>query len=204
MKDIAVPVPKRTLAIGSSFSGLLSQGISQITTDFTDARNWYPQVQGENTGVSVESYKISIPSLKIENAEVSTVDYELEKHLIQYAGTSIPGERGTSVILGHSTLPQFFDPKNYKTIFATLHTIKEGDKIYAEVNGKKYTYTVFSKTITSPEDTEMFSQAFDTSYITLITCTPPGTVWKRLVVRARLDAPSEQASKLPASKYGTY
>lgn len=204
MKDIAVPVPKRTLAVDTSFSGLLAQGFSQMTTDFTDARNWYPQVHGANTDVSIESYKISIPKLEIENAEVSTVDYDLEKHLIQYAGTSTPGERGTSVIFGHSTLPQFFNPQNYKTIFATLHTIKEGDKLHAEVNGEKYTYTVFSKTITSPEDTDMFTQAFDTSYITIVTCTPPGTVWKRLVVKARLDTGSEQASVLLTSKYGSY
>lgn len=207
MQDIEVPVPKRTLASNSSISELFAQGFSQFTTDFTDARNWYPQIHGGNKDTSVKSYKLSIPNLKIENAEVSTVDYDLEKHLIQYAGTSTPGERGTSVIFGHSTLPQFFKSDNYKTIFGTLHTIKEGDKIFAEVKGKKYTYTVFSKIITTPEDTDMFVQSFDTSYITIVTCTPPGTVWKRLVVKARLDASGDRSAYLQkqriAKTYGT-
>lgn len=207
MREIEVPVPKRTLAVSNSISGLFAQGFSQITTDFTDARNWYPQIHGGNKDASVKSYSLSIPNLKIENAEVSTTDYDLEKHLIQYAGTSTPGERGTSVIFGHSTLPQFFKPDNYKTIFGTLHTIKEGDKIFAEVKGKKYTYTVFSKIITTPEDTDMFVQSFDTSYITIVTCTPPGTVWKRLVVKARLDASGDRSAYLQkqriAKTYGT-
>lgn len=200
--DIAVPVPKRTLAIEDSFANLLSQGVTQITTDFTDARNWYPQVDVARTDVSIESYKLSIPKLEIEDAEVSTIDYDLEKHLIQYAGTSTPGERGTSVIFGHSTLPQFFKADNYKTIFATLHTISEGDAIIAEVDGKKYKYTIFSKIITTPEDTDMFTQSFDNSYITIVTCTPPGTVWKRLVVKARMDTNSESASNFLTFKYG--
>lgn len=207
LNDIAVPVPKRTLAANNSLTGLFSQGFSQMTTDFTDARNWYPQVHAASTNPSIKSYTLSIPSLQINNAKVSTTDYDLEKHLIQYAGTSTPGERGTSVIFGHSTLPQFFKADNYKTIFANLHTIKEGDEIVAEVNGKKYLYTVFSKIITTPEDTDMFIQSFDTSYITIVTCTPPGTVWKRLVVKARLDVPSEKTAalskQLSINKYGT-
>ncbi len=185
--SIDAPIPKYAM-VGreESFTGLISQGISGLTTDFSDARNWYPQIKVKNNAPA-SKYLLSIPRLKIFDAEVSTVDYDLEKHLVQYAGTSLPGENGTSVIFGHSTLPQLFDPKNYKTIFATLHTIKNGDTISAEVNGVKYIYKVFSISITSPEDTSMFEQSFDTSYITLITCTPPGTLWKRLVVRASLQ-----------------
>lgn len=198
LSEIEVPIPKSTLARKSNtLHDLLSQGVNGVVTDFTDARNWYPKVHAANN-TSVKSYNISIPKLKIDNAEVSTVDYDLEQHLIQYAGTSIPGEPGTSVIFGHSTLPQFFNPKNYKSIFATLHTIEKGDVLKAEVNGQTYTYTVFSKIVTTPEDTDMFSQDFDSSYITIVTCTPPGTVWKRLVVRAKLDKPENAAGILLA------
>src|SRR5690606_26351929 len=130
----------------------------------------------------------SIPKLKIENAIVSTRDYDLEQHLVQYFGTAIPGENGTAVIFGHSTLPSWFDPKNYKTIFATLHTIKTGDEIFITVNGATYKYKIFSILITDPEDTNILSQSYDNSYITIVTCTPPGTIWKRLIVRAALES----------------
>lgn len=185
--SIEVPVPKYLVIKQSNMVSLFSQGLSSLVTDYTDARNWYPKLFGANS-VKVSSYLLSIPKLKIENAVVATNNYDLSKHLVQYAGTSTPPDRGTSVIFGHSTIPAWFDSKNYMAIFATLHTLKEGDQIIITVGNAKFTYKVFSITITNPEDTEMFSQAYDNSYITLVTCTPPGTVWKRLVVRASLDS----------------
>lgn len=199
-ETVEVPVPGYAVVGKGTFTSLISQGIAGITTDFNDARNWYPKLS-RNTESSVQKYSLSIPKLKIKDAEVSTIDYDLSKHLVQYIGTSIPGENGTSVIFGHSTLPQWFDPKNYKTIFATLHLIKNGDEIQATVNGVLYKYKVYSVTITTPEDTNMFSQSFDNSYITLVTCTPPGTVWKRLVVRAALeDVGNKTSSVKPQDK----
>jgi sortase A len=72
-------------------------------------------------------------------------------------------------------------------IFAQLHTIKEGEKIVLTVNGQDYSYKVFSITILDSTNPNIFSQSFDNSYITIVTCTPPGTTWKRLVVRASLE-----------------
>lgn len=184
---IESPVPKYMLASKSNLGSLIKEGIRSLTTDYTDARNWYPTVAGDIKKVKVDIYSLSIPKLKIENAEVSTIDYDLNRHLVHYSGTSIPGEKGTAVIFGHSTLPQWFDPKNYKTIFATVHTLKIGDEIRATVNNTVYQYKVYSMIITTPEDTEIFSQLYDNSYITIVTCTPPGTTWKRLIVRARLE-----------------
>lgn len=199
---VEIPVPKYAMVGNENTFVSEMKGVGGLTTDFNDARNWYPTVHvSKNTPTA--KYTLSIPSLKIQNAEVSTVDYDLSKHLVQYAGTSIPGDNGTSVIFGHSTLPQWFDPKNYKTIFATLHKIKNGDEIYATVNGIKYAYKVFSITITSPEDTNMFEQSYDHSYITIVTCTPPGTVWKRLIVRASLEDLGNKTSQNKSSTKGT-
>src|SRR3989344_2266983 len=125
---IITPVPRHAKVEGTTIGSLITQGISSLTTNYNDARNWYPRVHFTND-TSISSYLLSIPKLKIQDAEVSTVDYDLSRHLIQYAGTSTPGGNGTAVIFGHSTLPQWFDPKNYKAIFATLHLIKDGDEI---------------------------------------------------------------------------
>lgn len=183
------PIPKYLVVNDNRYiPSLFSQSISSLTADYTDARNWYPKYQLDPEKAKISSYTLSIPRLKIVDADVSTVDYDLSQHLIQYSGTSIPGEKGAAIIFGHSTLPQLFDPKNYKAIFATLHTIKIGDELTATVDGITHKYKVFSINITNSEDTNIFSQAFDNSYITLVTCTPPGTVWKRLVVRASLDS----------------
>lgn len=197
--EIETPVPKRLVVNNNaSFTSLIAQGMTSLTSDYTDARNWYPELpsrveasgsqNGSQAEKKVDTYTLSIPRINIENAEVSTVDYDLENHLIQYLGTSIPGEKGTAVIFGHSTLPYLFDPNNYKTIFANAHQLEVGDELFVTVEGVTYKYEIFSVLITDPEDTNILSQSYDHSYITLVTCTPPGTIWKRLVLRASLES----------------
>lgn len=186
--EIEVPIPKYLVKQHENgLNGVFSQGISAIMKDYTDARNWYPEIPSVQDEKLVESYLISIPKLKIENAIVKTNDYSLSKHLVHYSGTSNPGKKGTAVIFGHSTLPQLFDQRNYKTIFATLHNLENGDEFFITLGDTKFKYKIFSITITTPNDVNMFSQSYDNSYITLVTCTPPGTVWKRLVIRASLE-----------------
>lgn len=188
------PVPDRfVLKNETHISDLLEQGLSSLAYDYTDASNWFPNADSDfekiPNGKKIEFYEMSIPKLGINNAKVSAVDTKLSEHLVQYFTTSNnPIEKGTSVIFGHSTLPQLFSESNYKTIFANLHTLKTGDEFTVSVENKNYTYKIFSIEIVNPTDPNIFSQSFDNSYITLVTCTPPGTVWKRLIVRASLTS----------------
>lgn len=180
------PVPKYFYQKNSiSFKDFLNEGVNFLTNNYDDARNWYPNLKGD-VGNFLPAYKLSIPKLGINNALVSTADYDLSSHLVQYLGTSLPGQNGTAVIFGHSTLPSLFNPKNYTAIFATLHTLRLGDEIKIDVNGVIFKYRVITIEIKEASDTNIFSQSYDDSYITLVTCTPPGTTWKRLVVRAKL------------------
>lgn len=136
----------------------------------------------------IEYYNISIPRLKIENATVALGGEDLTKNLIQYPGTALPGKRGNAVIFGHSTLPSFYDPKNYVTIFSTLPTLEKGDDIYVYYDGIEYTYKVESLFEVSPTDIQIFEQNISDSFLSLVTCTPPGDPRKpkRLIVRARI------------------
>jgi sortase A len=186
-QNVVAPVPNSS-RLNFSLGSLFSTGINSLSgTDYTDARNWFPDYQLVGTSSDVKSYTLSIPRLGIVNAEVATQDYDLSKHLINYAGTAVPPEKGNAVIYGHSTLPQLFDPKNYRAIFATLHTIKNGDTILVNIHNVTYTYRVHSIIVVDPQDTSVLTQNFDNSYLTVITCTPPGTIWKRLVVKATLE-----------------
>lgn len=181
------PIPEYLINEPSDLKNLFAASVNSLTRDYTDARNWFENVESGSAQGKVSEYSLSIPKLKIKNALVSTVDYDLSKHLVQYRSPTLPGNSGNVVIFGHSTLPQFFKPTDYKTIFATLHTIKKGDEVTSSLNGVEYRYKVFSITITTPDDTSIFAPSNE-SIITLVTCTPPGTVWKRLIVKARLQA----------------
>jgi sortase A len=184
--ELNAPVPKYLVGKNSNIKSLIDQGMSKLQFDYKDARNWYPQVHAaeEEKIEKVDNYTLSIPKLGIDSANVSTTNYNLSETLVHYYGPPNPLENGTSVIFGHSTLPQWFDPTNYEAIFATLHTIEVGDEFMITVEGKQYTYEIFATSITTPDDVNIFSQSYDNSYITLVTCTPPGTIWKRLIIRA--------------------
>jgi sortase A len=134
----------------------------------------------------VNTYTLSIPKLKIENALVTISGDDLGDSLVHYGGTALPGQYGNAVVFGHSTLPQFYSPTNYKTIFSLLPTLKAGDDISVTYDGVTYTYTVVELLVLDPTDLSVLEQRFDDSYLTLVTCVPPGTTWKRLNVLAKL------------------
>ncbi len=157
-----------------------------IVVDYTNANLWYPASPQKKVVATVNSYTLSIPKLKIENALVTIAGDDLNKSLIHYGGTGIPGEYGNAVVFGHSVLPQFFDPKNYKTIFSTLPTLLVGDDIFITYDSVTYKYKIFEMIVRDPTDLSVLEQQYDDAYVTLVTCVPPGTYWKRLNVKARI------------------
>ncbi len=160
----------------------------------TNANTWYPAQPQKKVLSPVNAYSLSIPKLRIKNATVIIAGDDLNSSLIHYGGTGLPGQYGTAVIFGHSTLPQFYNPTDYKTIFSTLPTLKIGDRIDITYDGVTYAYKIFAMTVTEPTDLSPLEQQFDDSYVTLITCVPPGTTWKRLNVKARLVKPGDLSS----------
>lgn len=157
--------------------------------DFTNANAWFPTSPQKKVVTPVNTYTLSIPKLKINNATVTVAGDDLATSLVHYGGTAPPGEYGNTVVFGHSTLPQFYDPKNYKTIFSLLPTMKVGDEIDITYDGISYIFKVFDMSISDPSDLSALEQKFDDSYLTLVTCVPPGTYWQRLHIKARLVRP---------------
>lgn len=187
--NIKTPIPKVTVVNSSAIGSLISQAGNLLSgVDYTNAQNWFPGFDSSSKNQpKIPYYTISIPKLKINNASVSTRDNNLAIHLVNYQGTALPAEPGNAVIFGHSTLPQLYNPNDYKTIFANAYQLKTGDEIYTYINGVTYMYKIFNVSVVEPTDTSIFEQNYDNSYITLVTCTPPGTIWKRLILKAKLE-----------------
>lgn len=165
--------------------------------DYTNLANWFggsaPElVESVSAQESMVEYSLSIPSLKIENAIVEIGGTDLEKNLIAYPGTALPGQHGAPVIFGHSVLRQFYNPseknpRRYNSIFSTIMTLKEGvDKIYVTADGVTYTYLVQQKTEVKPEDVYILTQQYDAKRLKLVTCVPEGTYLRRGVITAQL------------------
>jgi sortase A len=185
-QNINTPIPKSTVLTEGNIASLFNLSQS-LTVDYTNADNWFPKYRYQKEATSMQNYYLSIPKLKIKDAVVSTTDDNLAEHLVHYGGTAIPPAKGTGVIFGHSTLPWLFDTKNYRTIFATLYELKDNDEILLNIDGIKYSYRVYQTSIVEATDNTVFDQNYNDSFLTLVTCTPPGTVWKRLVIRAKIE-----------------
>jgi sortase A len=181
--------PEKVNASKKEIKKIVLAAEDKITEDKTptNKKDWfltYPLKRA--TAPAISSYLITIPKLGITDATVGTQDSDLSKHLVQYYGTPVPPFKGNTIIFGHSTLPYLFDPSNYNTIFANAHTLKEGDIFSITVGKKQYNYEIIKMYITTPDDVSVLEQDSSDSYITIITCTPPGTVWQRLIIKSRL------------------
>lgn len=116
---------------------------------------------------------------------------------------SRPGEIGNTVLSGHSS-NDLFDSGDYKFIFAQLEKMTVGDTIYANYEGKRYTYVVTKTEVVKPNEVSKLVYPTTKPVLTLITCTPLGTSLNRLLVTAEQISPDPaQAAQAPAEDGAT-
>jgi len=111
---------------------------------------------------------------------------DLKKSLVHYPNTATPGQLGNTVIFGHSVLPQFFNPKSYLTIFSTLYKLDQGDEIFVDYDNVNYKYVVEQMFEVPPSDLTVLEQRYDGRFLSIITCSPPGTYLRRLIIKAKI------------------
>lgn len=185
------PIPSSDLAssLKQASSVLGSYNVySNNVRDFTQAHLWFPLQSSSTvvTNVDIKEYTISIPKLNITKARVVVGGEDLSRSLVHYLPKSLPGEYGNVAIFGHSTLPQLYNITDYKTIFTYLPSLEKNDVILIQLGDLEYEYQVTDMFVVMPDKISVLEQNFDASYLTLITCVPPGTYWKRLVIKAKL------------------
>ncbi len=100
-------------------------------------------------------------------------------------GSTPPGQPGNLYLFSHSTDAPW-NIIRYNAIFYLLRELEPGDRIIIFYQKKRYDYVVFDKTITKPDDVSFLINRYDVPVLTLQTCDPPGTLFNRLIVRAKL------------------
>lgn len=172
-----VPIPQaQVLAVSSTVAPDIQEvktpdGFSYFTTTYK------PQ------GLHPEKFSVTIPKLKIEKAAAKVDSLDFYNNLSHFPGSALPGEIGNSFITGHSGLPLIYDPKDYKTIFTKLSELKVGDDVFVEIEEKKLQFKVQYAKVVDPKDLSVLSPISSNGRnLTLMTCVPPGTNLKRLVV----------------------
>ncbi len=189
-KNITAPIPQKSASSVRLANSVLGSNtpLSNNLRDFTQASLWFPKIENNSSAkkISLKEYSLSIAKLNITKAKVKVGGEDLSKSLVHFLPKTLPGERGNVVIFGHSTLPQLYNPSDYKTVFTYLPSLEEGDRVTIRIGDVSYEYEIYEMFVVKPDQISVLDQKYDDAYLTLITCVPPGTYWNRLIVRAKL------------------
>jgi LPXTG-site transpeptidase (sortase) family protein len=156
---------------------------------------------GPDPVISIPKINVNAPIVFAQSNVEASVQKDLEGGVVHYAHTAAPGDPGNSVIFGHSS-NDWWEPGNYKFVFVLLDKLAVGDTFTVNYNSKQYMYKVVESKVVEPTDLTVLNQTADPE-MTLITCTPPGTSWKRLIVRAQQVSPAPQTASGSSSSTDT-
>jgi sortase A len=123
----------------------------------------------------------------------------LEQGVVHYPGTARPGQAGNFFLTGHSSYYPWAGGK-YKSVFARLTNLKEGDEYWVYYGGDKHRYRVEKIEEVLPSDVHVLDQPADARTATLMTCTPVGTTLRRLIVSA-IEIDPETGEALDVGEY---
>lgn len=150
-----------------------------------------PKILSKTTIKTYDDFHLLIPSLEISAPIIADVDGKdkaeyfkaLQNGVAHYKDTSKPGEGGNIFIFGHSSY-YASDPGEYKSVFKFLEDIKVGDEVNVWWQKKEYKYKVSKIKIVEPTDVSVLEPT-DEEQLSVMTCIPPGTTEKRLIVIAK-------------------
>jgi sortase A len=166
-----------------------------------------PVIVDASTIQATSKSEVIIPKINVEiptdfsqtTTDEAQIENALEKGVVHYPTTVMPGQQGNAAFFGHSS-NNIFNPGQYKFAFVLLHQIVPGDTFYLTNAGKVYAYKVISRTIVDPSDISVLeSIPGQTATATLITCDPPGTSLKRLIVVGQQVSPDPSGNTAAAT-----
>jgi LPXTG-site transpeptidase (sortase) family protein len=148
--------------------------------------------------VIIPKINVQIPTVYDQRSvNESDVQAGLERGVIHYPTTVLPGQQGNAAFFGHSS-NNIFNKGKYKFAFVLLHELMPGDVFYLTYDKTVYSYRVFDKRIVPPTEVSVLdSVPGKPATATLITCDPPGTSTNRLVVWGEQISPDPAGAATP-------
>lgn len=99
-------------------------------------------------------------------------------------GTNVPGRGGNIFLFAHSSA-DLLTAERYNSVFYLMHHLEQGDVIKVWYQGVEHDYAVSEKKLVASSDTQYLTEKSAGEQLTLMTCWPPGTSLKRLIVIAK-------------------
>jgi LPXTG-site transpeptidase (sortase) family protein len=139
--------------------------------------------------VDINKIGAEAPMVWSQSTDENKMLADLENGISHYYKSASPGQNGNMIISGHSS-NYIWAKGDYNHIFKDLNSLENGDEIVVttlQKNGRVITfhYQVADKFITAPDDGQIFAETSDPT-ITLSTCWPLGTNFRRLIIKGNL------------------
>ena len=150
------------------------------------------QVQKEADSYAINShFSIAIPKINAASNILANVDVNNRKEYLESLkravahakGTYFPGQGENIVLFAHST----DSPTNlarYNAVFYLLRKLEPGDPIIVFFTDDKHIYEVIEKKVVEANDVAWINEKVGEERLVLLTCDPPGTTWRRLIIIA--------------------
>jgi len=137
------------------------------------------------------SFSIVIPKIGanarvipgVDTADERAYSAALKLGVAQALGTAFPGEGGHIFLFAHST-DYWWNVSTYNAVFYLLGKLQKGDEIDIFYKGQRFVYRMVDSTIVDPTEVEYITRKTNAEFLTLQTCWPLGTTFKRLLVFA--------------------
>lgn len=149
------------------------------------------EVVSQTPTLIIPKLGVTAPIISVDTYDESVIQANLKNGVVHYYQTAEPGKVGNSFITGHSS-NFWWEEGAYNYIFANLEKLVVGDQAKIYYGGNKFLYQVTSVKVVEPTDLSVLEQTSKPT-LTLMTCTPPGTSWKRLIVSFEQIAPVYKA-----------
>ncbi len=169
--------------------GVVQPSSSSGTTGFGQASAGTDAIVPVSTEFGIVIEKINANSRVIPDVDPSNeAQYTraLSEGVAEAKGSTPPGQPGNLYIFSHSTDAPW-NVIRYNAVFYLLRELVPGDRVIIFYQGRRYDYIVYDKTIVSPNDLTFLNNRYNKPVLTLQTCDPPGTLFNRLIVRAKLS-----------------
>jgi len=137
------------------------------------------------------NFSIVIPKIGANARVIASVDTAnervysdaLKQGVAQALGTAFPGEGGHIFLFAHST-DYWWNVSTYNAVFYLLGKLEKGDEINIYFKGERFVYRMIDSKIVDPSEVEYITRKTNKEFLTLQTCWPLGTTFKRLLVFA--------------------
>jgi sortase A len=140
-----------------------------------------------------QNFSLVIPKINANTKVIGNIDpfnsqiYQpaLTQGVAHASTSDTPDRPGNVFIFAHSA-GSWYQANQYNAVFYLLNKLNSGDEIFVYYHNQKYTYLVNEVKTVDSKKTDYLNRNFGQHQLTLMTCWPPGTTLKRLLVTATL------------------